>query len=210
MKIERVVKKDDENVIVYFDTQEKLFLSYEIFMQNRLKKDMEISEDGFALLIRENRKYFIKKKAFNFLGRRMHSYNELKLKLLRKKYEKELIEEVLNALRIKGLLDDYAFGKQYVEEKIRLKAWGKNKIKAELFKKGVAAEIIDKIIEEEDLAPAENAASLAEKKLNILSKRGYDMKEISSRLYAYLFSKGYDYDTIKEVMSRLTDKDDFT
>jgi len=88
MKIERVVKKDDENVIVYFDTQEKLFLSYEIFMQNRLKKDMEISEDGFALLIRENRKYFIKKKAFNFLGRRMHSYNELKLKLLRKKYEK--------------------------------------------------------------------------------------------------------------------------
>ncbi len=210
MKIERVVKKDDENVIVYFDNQEKLFLSYEIFLQNRLKKDMEISEDGFALLIRENRKYFIKKKAYNFLGRRMHSYNELKLKLLRKKYEKELIEEVLDTLREKGMLDDYTFGKQYVEEKIRLKAWGKNKLKAELFKKGVASEIIDKIIEEEDLAPAENAAVLAEKKMNILSKRGYDKKEISARLYTYLFSKGYDYDTIKEVMARLTHEDDFT
>jgi len=210
MKIERIVKKDDENVIVYLDNQEKLFLSYEVFLKNRLKKDMEISGDGFSFLIRENQKYFIKKKAFDLLGRRQHSYNELKMKLLGKKYDKELIVEVLDNLREKEYLDDYEFGKQYVEEKIRTKSWGRNKLKAELFKKGISAEAAGRIIEELDLSPVESALSLAKKKLRILSNRNFEKREISTRLYSYLYSKGYDYDTIKEVMSKLFDEENFT
>lgn len=62
MKIERVVAKDDENVIIFLDDGNKLFLSYEVFIKNRLKKDIEISEDWFSFLIKENQKYFIKKK----------------------------------------------------------------------------------------------------------------------------------------------------
>ena len=206
MKIERVVKKDDDNVILYLDNQEKLFLSYEVFLKNRLKKDMEISEDGFSFLVRENQKYFIKKKALDFIGRRLHSYNELKLKLLRKKYDKTLIGEVLDDLKQKGLLDDFAFGKQYVEEKIRIKSWGKNKLKAELYKKGINAAVIDKIISEEDLSPIDNAMTLAEKKLKILSKHNYEKRELTSKLFTFLYSKGYEYDTIKEVIARAEDE----
>jgi regulatory protein len=210
MKIERVVKKDDENVVIWLDNQEKLFLSYEVFLKNRLNKDMEISEDGFSALIRENQKYFIKKKAFEYLGRRLHSHNELKLKLLRKKYDIALITEVLDYLREKKFLDDYEFGKQYADEKIRTKSWGRNKLKAELFKKGISPEIINRIIDETDLSPLENAMTIAEKKLKILAKRDYSSRELSSKLYNYLYSKGYDYDTIKEVINRLINEEDFT
>ncbi len=210
MKIERVVKKDDENVIVYLDNQEKLYLSYEVFLQNRLRKDMEISEDGFSFLIRENQKYFIKKKAFDFLGRRLHSYHELKLKLLKKKYDKELITEVLDYLGEKNFLDDYEFGRQYTEEKVRLKSWGKNKIKSELYRKGIAAEIIDKILSEEEFSSSENAEALAQKKLKALSGRNYDRRVLSAKLYSYLFSKGYEFDTIREVIRRLIDEEEST
>jgi regulatory protein len=209
MKIERIVKKNDENVIVYLDNQEKLFLSYEVILQNRLKRDMEIYEDGFSLLIRENQKYFIKKKAFNFLARRPHSYKELKLKLLRKKYDKMLITEVLDYLTEKGFLNDYEFGRQYVEEKIRTKSWGKNKLKAELFKKGISLVLISKILNEEVVAPGEKAMALAEKKLKLLAKHNYSKKELFSKLYTYLYSKGYDYDTITEVLTRVLDPEDF-
>ena len=208
MKIERVVKKDDENVIVYLDNEEKLYLSYEVFLQNRLSKDMEISEDGFSFLVRENQKYFIKRKAFDFLGRRLHSYNELRLKLLRKKYDKDLISEVLGYLREKKILDDYEFGRQYTEEKVRLKSWGKNKIKSELFRKGISAEIIDRILNEEDLSSLENAEALAEKKLRVLSGRNYERRVLASRLYSYLVSKGYEYDIIREVIKKLIDQEE--
>jgi regulatory protein len=210
MKIERVVKKDDENVIVYLDNQEKLYLSYEVFLRNRLKKDMEISEDGFSFLIRENQKYFIKKKAFDFLGRRLHSYNELKLKLLRKKYDKDLIGEVLDNLREKKFLDDYEFGKQYAEEKVRLKSWGIIKVKSELFRKGVPSGIIDKIISEGDLSSLDNALVLAEKKMKILARSNYEKRVLSSKLYNYLRSKGYEYDVISEVLRKLIDEEGAT
>lgn len=210
MKIERVVKKDDENVVIWLDNREKLFLSYEVFLKNRLKKDMDISEDGFSALIRENQKYFIKKKAFEYLGRRLHSQYELKLKLLRKKYEVSLITEVLEHLIEKKLLDDYKFGKLYADEKIRTKSWGRNKLKAELFKKGLSPEIINRIIDEEDLSPLENAMIIAEKKIRIFIKRNYSSRELSSKLYNYLYSKGYDYETIKEVLHRLVNEEDFT
>lgn len=208
MKIERVVKKDDENVIVYLDNQEKLYLSYEVFLQNRLSKDMEISEDGFSFLIRENQKYFIKKKAFAFLGRRLHSYNELRLKLLRKKYDNNLITETLNYLQEKNYLNDYEFGKQYTEEKVRLKSWGKNKIKSELFRKGVSAEIIDKILSDGGFSLQENALALAEKKLKILSGRNYERRVLSSKLYNFLASRGYEYDIIREVIRKLIDEEE--
>lgn len=210
MKIERVVKKDDENVIIYLDNQEKLFLSYEVFLKNRLRKDMEITEDGFSFLVKENQKYFIKKKAYNLLGRRLHSCKELKLKLLRNKYESALVDEVLNYLLDKKLLNDYEFGKQYVDEKIRTKSWGKTKIKSELFKKGLSSQIIDELLNEEDLNYNDNALLLAEKKLKILSKRDYDNRQLSSKLYSFLTSRGYDYDTITDVINHLLKDDNLT
>jgi regulatory protein len=203
MKIERIAKKDDETVIVYLDNQEKLFLSYEVFLKNRLKNDMEISEDGFSFLIRENQKYFVKKKAYNLLGRRLHSSRELKLKLMKSKYDVALIDEVLGYLQEKKLLDDFEFAKQYVEEKIRTQSWGKNKLKSGLFQKGLSSEIIDNVLEEIDLSPKENAMGLAEKKLKILSKRNYDNRQLSARLHTFLYSKGYDYDTINEIIEHL-------
>jgi regulatory protein len=210
MKIERIVKKDDENVIIYLDNGEKLFLSYEVFLKNRLRKDMEVSEDGFTFLVKENQKYFIKKKAFNLLGRRLHSCKELKLKLLRNKYDPGLIDDVINYLKEKMLLNDYEFGKEYVEEKIRTKAWGINKIRSELFKKGLAAELIDDILSEENLNYSDNALKLAEKKLKILSKRNFDNRQLSSKLYSFLASRGYDYDTITEVINQLLKSDEIT
>lgn len=210
MKIERVVKKDDENVIIYLDNQEKLFLSYEVFLKNRLRKDMEITEDGFSFLVKENQKYFIKKKAYNLLGRRLHSCKELKLKLLRNKYESALVDEVLNYLLDKKLLNDYEFGKQFVDEKIRTKSWGKTKIKSELFKKGLSSQIIDELLNEEDLNYNDNALLLAEKKLKILSKRDYDNRQLSSKLYSFLTSRGYDYDTITDVINHLLKDDNLT
>ncbi len=210
MKIDKIVKKDDENVIVYLDNEEKLFLSYEVFLKNRLRKDMEITEDGFSFLVGENQKYFIKKKALNLLGRRLHSCKELRLKLLRNKYDPVLIDDVLNYLKDKMILNDYEFGRQYVEEKVRNKVWGKNKLKSELFKKGLSSEIIDNILNEENLSNNDNALILAEKKLKVLMKRNFDNRQLSTKLYSFLSSRGYDYETISEVINRLLKNDNLT
>src|ERR1035437_914406 len=145
MVIDRIEKKDNTNVIIYLDNGEKIYLAYEVILKNGLRKGVEISESHFHLLITENQKYFIKKKAYNYLGKRIHSAYELRTKLLRKKYDSGLINEIIDELKIGKYVDDSKFAEIFTEEKIRLKSWGKTKLKSELAKRGITSDIISNV-----------------------------------------------------------------
>lgn len=204
MKIDRLVKKDDTTVIVYLDNNEKLYLSYEVILKSGLRKNEEISEDRFSLLIEENKKYFINQRALNYLGRRVHSSREIKNKLLQKGYEKNLIEEVVSSLVEKQILNDSEFARIYIDEKLRLKKWGIRKLKSELIKKGISESIIREVIVD---IPDENqfnsAIDIAKKKLKLLSARESDSQKIKQKLYSSLSSKGFSYDVISKVINKL-------
>jgi regulatory protein len=205
MIITRVVKKDDTNVIVYLDNNEKLYLSYEVFLRNGLRKNLEIPDGHFDILIKENQRHFVKQKALSYISRRHHSVAEVRRKLFQKKYDKEIIEPVLQELVEKGLLNDTEFAEIFTEENIRLKLWGKNKIKSELIKRGVAQEIIAKVLLEKFQPEVnyDNALLLAEKKLRLLKNRGLDQNKLKQKLFAFLGSRGYDYGTIKETVDKI-------
>ncbi len=103
MKVNRIVKKDAKNVIIHFDDDEVLFLSVDIFYKSGLKKNDEISDDRFSSLIKENQLFYIRQRAFRYLGRRQHSISELRIKLKQKGYETELINQVLDDLNKKTI-----------------------------------------------------------------------------------------------------------
>ena len=205
MIITRVVKKDDTNVIVYLDNNEKLYLSYEVFLRNGLRKDLEIPDGHFDLLIKENQRHFVKQKALAYISRRHHSVAEIRRKLFQKKYDKEIIDPVLQDLVEKALLNDTEFAEIFTEENIRLKLWGKNKIKSELIKRGVAQEIIAKVLLEKFQPEVnyDNAILFAEKKLRLLKNRGFDQNKLKQKLFAFLGSRGYDCETCKEVIGKI-------
>ena len=208
MKITRVVKKDENNVIVYLDNNEKLFLTYEVFMKNGLRKDREIPADHFNFLIGENQKYHIKQRAFSYLGRRYHSVFELRMKLRQKKYDKEQVEEIINDLVENKYLDDVEFSRLFTDENIRLKLWGRNKIKGELFKRGVDTEIVNEVLDEKfpDGNDVKNAVILAEKKYKILQSRKLEEIKLKQKLLSFLSSRGYDYETSKEAVAKIIAK----
>ncbi len=205
MKILRLIRKDENNVIVNLDNGENLYLSKEVVLSNGLRKNQDISEDHFLFLITENKKFHIKQRAFRLLGRRLHSINELRFKLLQKDYEKELVENILNELIEKKYLDDYKFSIIYSDEKIRTRHWGKNKIKAELFKKKISSEIIEEVLKEKfpNGNLVEDAIILIEKKLKSYSNRGFENEKIKSKLFSFLYSRGYDFETSKEAINKL-------
>ena len=211
MKIQRILKKDENNVIVYLDNGDKLYLTQEVIMMNGLRKNQEISESHFSFLINENKKFHIKQRAFRLLGRRLHSINELRIKLLQKDYEKGIVETVLNELIKSKYLDDYKFSQMFSEEKIKIKLWGKNKIKSELIKKRINPEIINDVLKEKfpEGNLVDNAVVLAEKKLKSLSSRGFDNQKLKARLFSFLNSRGYDFETSKKAIDKMIN-DDFS
>ncbi|MBS4033774.1 MAG: regulatory protein RecX [Ignavibacterium sp.] len=212
MIVERVVKKDDNTVVIYLDNNEKLFLSYEVLLKNGLRKGSEISEDRFSLLVVQNRKYHIRQKAISFLAKRIHSKRELENKLRKKNYEIELIKAILSELEEKGLIDDNAFANQFSDEKLNRKKWGLQKVKSELFKKGIAADIIKNAVKNYTDAESQQASAtdLAKKKLNFIAKRENDKNKIKQKLIAFLLSRGFDYDIARDSVSKvIIDDDDY-
>ena len=204
MRILKVVKKGKNDVTIYFDNDSVMFLAVEVFLKSGLKKGDDISEDRFSLLIEQNKLFHIKQKAFRLLGRRQHSTSELKRKLWNKDYEQKLIDEVIEDLNKNGYLNDIEFIRAFVAEKSKTKNWSTKKIKNELFKRGISSRLIDEIMnqrsKEEDI---ESAMKLAKIKYKVLQKRNSEPKELQNKLSAYLFSKGFDYDLIKEVFNKL-------
>ncbi len=205
MIIEKITKKDSRNVVIHFDNDEKLIINLEVFIKSGLKKGMGVSSDRFSFLVDENRRYYVKLRAIRLLARRPHSEKELRTKLYQKKYEKEMITEVIDELKEKELLDDYKFAQIFTEEKMRTKLWGEKKMKGELIKKGISRELIEQIIEEKfpEGNKLNDAITLAEKKMKTLLHKNLEKRKLAEKIYIYLSSRGYDYETSKEAVEKV-------
>ena len=205
MIINRIVNKGAKDIIIHCDDDEFLILTLEVFLKSGLKKNDELSDERFSFLIRENRLYHIKQRAFRYLGRRLHSASELRTKLRQKGYEIEMIDKVICELKDKNYLDDSEFASVFVEEKFRSKMWSENKLKAELIKKGVKSSIISEVLSNKFSKDVNynNALTVALKKYKILQERNLDLQTTKKKLISFLNTRGYNYETIKQVCDKI-------
>lgn len=84
--------------------------------------------------------------ALDLLGRREHSLAELKDKLAAREYDAEEIDAAVTKLAGEGLLSDERFVEAFVSAHVR-RGQGPFRIRAELARKGVAAELIAHALE---------------------------------------------------------------
>ena len=203
--IKKITKKDSRNVVIHFDNDEKLIINLEVFIKSGLRKGMGVSSDRFSFLVDENKRYHIKLHAVRLLARRLHSEKELRTKLFQKRYEKRMINDVIEELKNKELLDDYKFALIFTEEKMRTKLWGEKKIKGELIKKGIARELIEQVTKEKfpEGNKLNDAIALAEKKVKTLLYKNLERRKLAERIYSYLSSRGYDYETSRGAVEKV-------
>lgn len=205
MKINRIVKKGAKDVIIHLDNEEILILAMEVFLRSGLRKDDELSDDRFSFFVRENRLFHIKQRAFRYLGRRLHSTSELKIKLRQKGYENELIDIVIDELIGKKYLDDFEFATIFVEDKFQNKLWSENKLKSELMKRGINSSTISDVLIKKFSKSDDyhNALKVALKKYKSLQNRNIDLPTAKKKLTSFLNSRGYKYETIKKVCEKI-------
>ncbi|MFH1194070.1 MAG: regulatory protein RecX [bacterium] len=196
--------KNGNNVEILTDDGTEFEIRYEIVVKNGLKKGDELTEEKIGLLQIENEKFAIRETSFRLLSRRIHSEKELKQKLSRKYFHKQIIDETIESLKQGQYLDDKDFAEKFTEEKIRRKKLGLDKIKSQLILKGISGEIIKECISSHQSTELlkENALNLAAKKIQSLQKRNVETKKIKQRLYSYLASKGYTYEEILDVFAQ--------
>ncbi|KAF0151435.1 MAG: regulatory protein RecX [Ignavibacteria bacterium] len=203
MKI-AALKKKGNNVTVVFDDGTYRVLDYRVVVDYGIWKGQEIDDEKLELLSSESSLLKAKDSAFRFLGMRLHSKAELKLKLLKKKFPLDVIENVLLYLQKENYLNDEEFVIQFSAERVKRKKIGPAKLSAELMKKGINRELIKTLLSSHDQENYfANALTLAEKKLVQIKRKETDPRRIAQKLFTYLASKGYQSDVIRNVVENL-------
>ena len=143
-----------------------------------------------------------KEYAFLLLKFRLRSAKELEERLKKKKFNPEIIKEVISFLKEKKFLDDVLFAKGWIQSRIK-RPLGIRKIKQELNIKGIDKEIIESNIRElkEDYSEEGIVRELAQERLNKL--KGIEPRAAQRRVYAYLIRRGFSPEIIIDVINNL-------
>lgn len=114
------------------------------------------------------------------------------------------VELLINKLKQKRLLNDEEFVKAWVTA--RGKKYGKNRIKQELFEKGIDKEIINGIMNDESRIMGEEqvANQSLEKKIRLW--KNLPALQFKKKAYDYLLRRGFEYETVKSIVEKLLQK----
>ncbi|MEX0994593.1 MAG: regulatory protein RecX [Balneolaceae bacterium] len=201
-------KKNRNRFSLFHQEHFILGLSSHSLLRFKLTKGVEITDTLFSRIVSEEQFLDVKDYLYRLLGRRDHSRDELRTKALQKGYESKQVEDVLEELELKDLIDDESFARKYIADKLSLQQWGPVKIRIHLLKKGISGSVIQHAMDEQTrgLQLHQICVDLAIKhKLRFLrEKDGIKRKQ---KIMKYLQRKGFQYDTINralpEILNRL-------
>lgn len=167
----------------------------EIVLTEHLAPGQELSEEVLEELLAMSRRKRAGEKALTLLDYRAYSKKELMDRLARES-GREAAEEAADRMEELGLLNDEDFARRYAEELFHRKGFSKDRVRQELFRRGIERDLAEEITEE--LAPS------AEGALRDLIERKYirylEDEKGRRRVVAALQRLGYRYEDIRRVL----------
>lgn len=137
----------------------------------------------------------IKQKLVNFCVYQDRCHLEVEQKMKEFVLIPEAKEEILLFLIKENYLNEERFARSYTRGKFYIKKWGRNKIKINLFKKGITEKLILKSFEEI------NNEDYHKMMKEIITKnsdknKGLNEYQLKQNSIRFLISKGYEYEEI--------------
>ncbi len=191
-------KKGKSNKIhIYIDGEYRLTVYDTFFYESGISDGDTIDENRLASLTEGASFRHAYESALRMIAVRAHGKQELYTKLKRK-YDEQSIERVIEDFEKKGYIDDYDYAKQLFSHLYNRKKWGENRIRLELKSKGVNHEIIDTVIAEGiDNDPVSRIIMLIDTKYSssLADEKG------KRRVYSTLLRMGYNNRDIRKAFS---------
>ncbi|MDK2562836.1 recombination regulator RecX [Romboutsia sedimentorum] len=200
-------KKRDDRVNIYVDEEFFMAIFAELVYTFNLKKGMTIEEENLKNILNEEMYIKAKNKALNILAKADQSEKKIKQKLSTD-FEDDIIDMVIEFLKKNKFIDDDLLAQKIVNTNVNLNRCGKNKIKQNLYNKGIDKESIDEAISDIDNdVEFENALYLGKKRYERVKNE--DKRKIYQKISQHLSYKGFNYDIIKRVLNKLLNDDEF-
>lgn len=204
-------KKNPKRFNVFIDGEFAFGADEDLIVDKRLLKGKEISADELEILIKESEIGKLMERMYGLLSRRARSEGEIRTYLKQLSFKRKVkgeekiselvIEDLVNKLKKKELINDLEFARSWVESRSRRK--GKIALKQELFQKGIDRETIEEVLgsKYQVSSETETAKKLLEKRIQ--RWKNLSKPEIKQKSLQFLISRGFDYETSKEVLENV-------
>lgn len=203
----QVQKKYPSRRSIFLDGRFFCGVNEDVAAKFHLERGMEIDEDKLKDLLYEEELSKAKSYVYRILARRMYTTREISDKLVERGYVDKIIEDVIATLKRYGYLNDKTYAQEWIESRMRSKPKGKIALRRELGRKG-----IDKSIIEDALGQAFDQSKEAEMALDLARRkvRSYNVDDpvvAKRKLQSFLLRRGFDFETVKDVIEQVIDSD---
>ena len=129
--------------------------------------------------------------AYRLLSGKSYTRQEILRKLRGRRFSNRAIQETLAVLERVGLIDDVDFARRWVEERMRLRPMGRPMLARELKRRGVAEDIVARVLDETlaEVDPESVALELLRGRRE--RYRGLERRKSLSRMYGFLARRGF-------------------
>ncbi len=204
----RQQKKRSARRSIYINGEFAFGVGEETYVKFALFKGREVDEAFLEEVKQWDEIYHAKQSALNYVNARMRSRSEISQKLRDRGYGPEAVESALTFLHEYNMVDDAAFARAWVNDRLLKRATGRKKLEVELMRKGIDKETIAETLGRffsEDFE-IEQAMRAAEKKAGKI--RHDDPRKWDQSMSAFLANRGFGWDVIRRVLEKYREERD--
>lgn len=203
-------KKNPKRFNIFLDGQFAFGADEDLVVDYRLISGKVIDKALFDKLLFEAEVGKLMERMYNLFSIRQRSEREVRnyFKLRRIEGVSELaIDLLVEKLKQKNLINDLEFAKSWVEARRKSKQKGIRALKAELFQKGIAREIIEEVTsgQSQESSEEELAKKALEKKMRVW--KNLSPLEFKKKTYEFLSRRGFEYEVIRNIIEKLAQKE---
>ena len=193
LKVTKIeVQKNNKNKVnIFCDGQYLFALHTETLLKNHITQNSEITEVQIEKLTQEDNLVKATEEATKYVSKGLKSRKQIRDFLIKKQYNLDIINSVIEKLAEYNLIDDNAYIQAFIHDHNQ---YGQQKLKQMLLQKGFSKQKLDEVFSnfEVDL---DNLKKLADKYLKN-KERTY---ENIIKCKKYLLSKGFSYEDINSL-----------
>ncbi len=201
------IEYSDCYITITLDSGEHLKIDTVSVPQGLLRKGAEIDIDAYEHIKEESKLFECKQKALYYIGLRNRSEHDITKYLIKKGFDKNTIHRIVKLFTEKGLIDDYHYALNYIRSTHEHKVVGNRIIEKKLFERGIHKSLIKKAMKatQDNKPDIERIYQMAQKKYNRIKGKDHAKEKVG----LFLQQRGFTWDTIKEVLNRLGDNNNF-
>lgn len=199
-----IQQKNKDRYSVFIDGEYSFGVYENVLIKYGLRKGMQIEEEFLEDVLKKEEQECANNYGLRLLNFKMRTEQEVRRKMKEKEYTDEIIDTTIDYLYYLNYLDDEEYAQKFIKDKSNLKNMGSERIKRELYMKGIDKNIIDRELEEivDKDDEYEKAKEIAIKKLETTYKND-DKNARYRKLGGLLQRKGYSMDIVMPILKEL-------